>query len=54
MKNIDDYIREQKRKGVKEIRWSKYDYALLQEFISKNGFEFKGNVFMGIRHLCKK
>ena len=45
--NIDDYMREQKVKGIRTIRWSKRCWAILRLFT-------KGSVYMGIKHYQRK
>ena len=62
--NIDDYIRNQKRKGIKILRWGKKEWGILKKFVKAattpldeygvtlgSGYILKeGNTFMGIKH----
>ena len=46
--NIDSYIRQEKKKGVKEMYWPGEQFELLTMFVEKNGYTMPD--FMGIRH----
>ena len=61
--NIDDYVRELKRKGRKNITWSKKNWKIFKEFafacsntdLGYKPFKIKeGDRFMGVRHFIKK
>lgn len=52
--NIDDYIRQERKKGVKEFLWEPSKFVALQEFVARCGFggvwdknEFD---YMGVKH----
>jgi hypothetical protein len=56
--NIDDYIRQERQKGVQSITWSKKQFELLEEFIECRGFSFikedDGYKFLQVKHYMTK
>ena len=61
--NIDDYIRELKKKGRKTVKWSTNEWKLLAHFVwsatcdvftGKRGYKIKnGDLVCGLRHYKK-
>lgn len=56
--NIDDEIRQKKRKGRKNLTWEPQKFAALQEFVARHGFkeqvwDKKEFTYMGVRHRLK-
>ena len=58
--NIDDYIREEKRKGKKVLYWPEIGLRILQDFVLMNGygdinfFRENGGEYMGVKHYLIK
>lgn len=55
--DIDDYIRQEKKKGVKQFQWIPSEFEALKAFITQNGFEQvwdkKEFDFMEVKHSLK-
>lgn len=49
--NIHDYIRLEKRKGIKEITWDAKNWSTLKDFLTEHGFKcYNGCRFLGVTH----
>lgn len=60
--NVDDFIRQEKKRGIKKIYWNKKNTKIFKNFAKAvyhgNNLRFprnfpKGQTFIGVKHICK-